>query len=192
MQHGLGDWSVRGIELCEHCFRDSQRIASCFRVEVSGCALEAFANLANGGGIDFLAKFLFLPTAKFDQGIDELGLMPGPAGKFEAAQNGQLDVQIAYFAGALADPSEALQKFFLIAIKFGRKFAEQYLEAPRAGAKAVHALCRRLRRKFGQIPLKLLKNCTAALWNDRHDFKEATRKRKFRLACVSRPESLLF
>jgi hypothetical protein len=192
MEHAFGEWRVRGIELCEHCFRDGQRVASCFRVEVSGCALQAFANLAHGGGIDFLAQLFFLPAAKFDQGIDELGLAPGLAGKFEAAQGGQLDIQIAHFAGAFTDPSESLQKLLLIAIEFGRKFAEQYLEAPRAGAKAVYALCRRLRRKLGQVPLKLLKNRTAALWSDGHNFKDATRRRKFRLVCESHPKASPF
>src|ERR1700691_178396 len=176
MQHGLGEWRIRSIELREHCFGDGQRIASRFRIETRGGALQALANFANGGGIDFLAQFLFLVAAKFDQAIHELGLTPGLAGKFEVAQGRQLDIQIAHFAGALADPSELFQKFFLIAIEFGRKFGEQYLEAPRAGAKAVYTLCRRLRKKLGQVPPKLLKTRTAVLWNDRHNLRSDSEK----------------
>jgi len=98
--------------------------------------------------------------------VYELSFTPWFSWDFQAAQCGQLHIEIAHLAGTLADPAEQLQKFFLAALRFRRKLAQQDLKAARPGAETVHALRRRFRGELAQILVQSLENNPAALWRD--------------------------
>jgi hypothetical protein len=100
-----------------------------------------------------------------------------------------LDVEVADSSGAFADFGQELQQFLFIAVEFGSEFAEQDLEAARAGAEAVHTLGLRFRRELDDVAFKLLKNRAATLWSDRYRHGES--EEKYRLVCEkAMPKSL--
>lgn len=140
VQDSLAEWSAGVLEAGEHGFCSRQRIAAGFGLEVSGCAFQALANVAESIIIGGFSKLLFLPAAQFDEAIDELSFAPGFVRDFQAAEGGELNVQVSKFAGAFADLGQQLKKFFLATIELGGKFAEQDLNAARAGAEAMYTL----------------------------------------------------
>ena len=103
MEQGFGKRLSGVVEAMQHGAGDSQGIAADVGIEVLGGSFQALANLADGGFVDRLAEFFLLPTTEFDQVIDELGLAPGFAGHFQAAESGGLDVEIANSSGAFTD-----------------------------------------------------------------------------------------
>ena len=52
---------------------------------------------------------------KFDQAVHELGLAAGFLRDFQTAQSGELNIKVAHFARALANPTQEFQKLLLIA-----------------------------------------------------------------------------
>src|SRR5258708_2312802 len=168
VQQSLTDGRVRPIDRFQHPPGDCQRIPAGLGVEFPGSAFQPLANLADGFFVHRLSQLLILLAAKFDQMVHQLCLAPRLAWNPQAAQRRQLHVQVAHLPGTLADSSQQLQQFFLIAVQLWRKFTQQYLKAACSGAEAVYTLGLRFRGKLDQVLLKLLKNHRASLWRDRH------------------------
>ena len=96
--------------------------------------------------------------AKFDQPVDQLRLPPRLLWDLEAAQRGELNVDVANLSGSSPDAAQKFQELFLVAISIGQKLLQQGLQTAAAGPEIMNDLWGRLRGNAQQIALHLAEN----------------------------------
>src|SRR5277367_4205149 len=95
---------------------------------------------------------------KLDQTVHELCLAARFLRNLQAAQGGELHIEIAHLAGSPTNLAEQFEKLFLVAAGFRDELFEQSLEPPSSGAETVNPLRVLAGRELQQVPLRLLEH----------------------------------
>src|SRR5258708_38218915 len=92
--------------------------------------------------------------AKLDELMCELGLAARLLRNFQGTQSGELYIEIAHLAGALANPTKEFEKFLLITRAIWNELFKQSLDSSRRGAKTVNRLGILVGRQLLEVALR--------------------------------------
>ena len=127
MQHIFSHGTSRAHNFRQHFSRHRHGISTAPVFEILGAAFQPLTNLSNRLFLQHLAESFLMLRAKFNQAVDELCFPAWLLKNFQAAQRGELDVNIAHFARTLTDSLQQFQQLFLITVAIGKNLFEQSL-----------------------------------------------------------------
>jgi hypothetical protein len=118
---------------------------------------QAPSKLTHSFLVQYVAEASFALGAHLGHLFEDLRFQAGLFGDFEAAQGGNLDVEVTHPARPAAELAEQLDKPALFSVLVGNHFGQDGFQAPRRSSELVDIIGLRLGRELTELPIQFIK-----------------------------------
>jgi hypothetical protein len=141
---------------------------------------QAASKLTHGFFVQHVQEASLALGSHLRHGLQDLSFEAGPLGDFEAAQSGNLHIEVTDLACPAAELGEQLEKPALLSVLVGNDFTEDRFQAPGGRSELVDVVGLWLGRELTELPIQFLEQYSNTIVIERHKFQPGMQKYKFR------------